>query len=151
IEQLVVGHVRGSEPSDPPDPAVRTHVVRFELRPDTYARLRQARVALADERGRHLDDDELITALCDAALDRAEAAGDASGRARYQIAMTVCERCGQGWQHGAGVKLPVDAPTVDQAHCDAQHIGSLDADRPSRAHQEIPPATVRLVLHRDGG
>ena len=151
IEQLVAGRARGSQPSDPPDPEVRTHVVRFELRPDTYARLRQARAALADEHGRQLDDDELIAALCDAALDRTAPASDATGRARFQIAMTVCERCRQGWQHGAGVKLAVDAVTVDQALCDAQHIGSIDGDCPARAHQDIPPATVRLVWHRDGG
>ena len=46
---------------------------------------------------------------------------------------------------------PVDTTTVDQALCDAQHIGSIDADRPARAHQDIPPATVRFVWHRDGG
>jgi hypothetical protein len=151
IEQAVAGRTRGSQPSDPPDPAVRTQVVRFELRPDTYARLRQARTAIADEHGRHLDDDELITALCDAALECAEAAAESNGKARYQIAMTVCERCRQGWQHGAGAQLPVDAATVDQALCDAQHIGSIDGDRPARAQQDIPPATVRLVWHRDGG
>ncbi|HMG57280.1 MAG TPA: HNH endonuclease [Kofleriaceae bacterium] len=151
IEQAVAGRTRGSLPDDPPDPAVRTQVVRFELRPDTYARLRQARAALADEHGRHLDDDELVAVLCDAALGRAEAATDAHGRARYQIAMTVCERCHQGWQHGAGAELPVDAASVDQALCDAQHIGSIDGDRPARAHQDVPPATVRLVWRRDGG
>jgi hypothetical protein len=151
IEQLVAGRTRGSQPSDPPDPAVRTQIVRFELRPDTYARLRQARTALADEHGRHLDDDELIAALCDATLDRAAPTTEPNGRARFQIALTLCERCRQGWQHGAGVKIAVDAIAVDQALCDAQHIGPIDADRPARAYQDIPPATARLVWHRDGG
>ena len=151
IEQAVAGRTRGSQPSDPPDPAVRTQVVRFELRPETYARLRQARAALADEHGRALDDDELIVALCDAALERAELDTEVTGRSRYQISMTVCERCRQGWQHGGGAKLAVAPATVDQALCDAQHLGSIDGDRPSRAYQDIPPATVRLVWHRDGG
>jgi hypothetical protein len=151
IEQAVAVRARGSRPTDPPDPKVRSQIVRFELRPDVYARLRQARATLADEHGHHLDDNELIAALCDAALESTASADATSDRARFQIAMTVCERCRQGWQHGAGAQIPVDRAAVEQALCDAQHIGSLDGDRPARAHQDIPPATVRLVWHRDGG
>jgi len=151
IEQAVAVRRRGIKPTDPPDPTVRNQVIRFELRPDTYARLRQARTAVADEHGRQLDDDDLITALCDAALERTAASSESSGRAKFQIAVTVCERCQQGWQQGGGAQLPIDAVAVEQAFCDAQHIGSLDGDQPVRAHQDISPATVRLVWHRDGG
>jgi len=126
-------------------------MVRLELRPDAYARLRQARAALADEHGRHLDDSELVVLLADTALERTAPDAEPTGRAKYQVALTVCERCSQGWQHGAGAKLPVDAATVDQALCDAQHIGSIDAARPERAHQDVSPATIRFVWHRDSG
>ena len=150
IEELVAGRAPGALPDEPADPTVRPHVVRFELSPETYARLRQARAALDDEHGTALSDDELVAALCDAALD-APAGRDDSGRARYQIATTVCARCKQGWQHGAGVAVPVGPAAVARAECDAQRIGSLDGGAPERAKQDIPPATVRLVLRRDGG
>lgn len=60
IEELVAGHRRGDDPEDPKDPEVCTHAVRFELGAEVFARLRQVRTALSDERGRHLDDDQLI-------------------------------------------------------------------------------------------
>jgi hypothetical protein len=120
IEELVSGHAPGARPDEPADPTIRPHVVRFELSPETYARLRQARAALDDEHGTGLSDNELVAALCDATLD-ARAGRDDSGRARYQVATTVCARCKQ------------------------------DGGSPERATQDIPPATVRLVLRRDGG
>ncbi|MGE0400322.1 MAG: HNH endonuclease, partial [Kofleriaceae bacterium] len=44
-----------------------------------------------------------------------------------------------------------DDATKAQVRCDAQHIGSLDADTPARATQDIPPATARFVWRRDQG
>jgi hypothetical protein len=38
-----------------------------------------------------------------------------------------------------------------RAECDAQRIGSLDTNRPTRATQDIPPSIRRLVWRRDGG
>jgi hypothetical protein len=156
VEETVAGRRRGMRPSDPPAPELCSRTVRFELGPETFARLRQARVALSDECGRHLDGEELIAALCEAVLDRAPVdasggAGEPTGRAKFQIALIVCEACKQGWQEGAGVKIAVDAATVERAQCDAQHIGSIDGDVPERAHQDIPPSVVRFVWRRDGG
>ncbi len=76
---------------------------------------------------------------------------DRDGRARYQVALTVCARCKQGWQDGAGAVIPVDAATVARADCDAQMIGSIDGDTPERASQTVPPSVVRLVWRRDHG
>jgi hypothetical protein len=126
-------------------------VLRFELRPDTYARLRQVRTMLCDEKQRHLDDDELIAALCDIALDPASSSDESHGRAKFQVSMTVCSRCRQGWQHGGGARIPVDEAAVERAMCDAQHIGSIDGEAPERAHQDFPPAVRRFIWHRDGG
>lgn len=152
IEELVAGHRRGDDPEDPTDPEVRTHAVRFELGAEVFARLRQVRTALTDERGRHLDDDQLVTALCDAVLDRATSSGtEPTGRAKFQIALTVCERCDRGWQEGGGTKVPIDATARERARCDAQHIGSIDGTTPERASQDIPPSVVRFVWRRDGG
>jgi 5-methylcytosine-specific restriction endonuclease McrA len=144
IEELVAGHRPGDLPEDPRDPDVRTHVVQLELKPETFALLRQARAQLEAEHGRHLDDDAFVAALAASALD-----GEPGGRARYEIAVTVCERCNQGWQHGAGAKLAISAAAVARAECDARHVGSLDASVPARAHQDVAPAVARLVWRRD--
>lgn len=150
IEALVAGRRPGDLPEDAPDPELRPRVVRLELSAETFALFRQARGALDDRHGRYLDDDELMAALCEAAL---EGRGDPEprGRAKYQIAMTVCARCRQGWQHGGGALIAIGAAALERAGCDAQHIGSVDAAVPARAHQAIPPSVARLVWRRDHG
>ncbi len=150
LEELVAGHAPGDHPDDPVDPEIRTRVVRYELSPATFALVRQARLALDEEHGRHLDDDPFVAALCNAVLEGV-ASGEPSGRAKFQIATIVCERCDQAWQEGAGVEVPVDAATLARARCDAQHLGSLEAEQPARAVQDIPPAIARFVWRRDGG
>ena len=175
LEELVAVHNLGDLPHDPPDPKVRPHVVRFELSAETFALTRQARQVLDDEHGRHLTDDECIAAMCHAVLDgparavgspdgitpsdaacengvaRGGAGRASSGRAKYQIAITLCERCGQGWQEGGGARVPIGPAIVDRALCDAQHVGSIDAPAPQRAYQDIPPSVARLVWQRDHG
>jgi len=150
LEQLVAGHGPGDHPDDPVDPEVRTHSIRYELSPATFALLRQAQLALDEEHGRRLDDDQLVAALCTAVLD-GPAHREPTGRAKFQIAMIVCERCDQGWQEAAGVRVPVEPSTVERARCDAQHLGSLEGDRPERAYQDISPAVARFVWRRDHG
>jgi hypothetical protein len=144
IEQAVAGRKRGDRPSDPADPELIATPIRFDVRPATLALLRQAQQVLEAERGERLDDDGLIAALCNAVLG-----GEETGRAKHQIQTTICEACKQGWQGGAGAKLPLDAADVARAECDAQRIGS---DRePGRAVQDVPPRVVRFVHRRDGG
>jgi hypothetical protein len=150
IEDLVADHRPGDRPDDPGDPEARTRVVRFELSPETFALLRQTRRVLDDEHGGYLTDDQLVAALCGAVASGGPAA-EPTGRARFQIAVTVCERCRQGWQEGAGTKVAISAGAVDRAMCDAQHVGSLDGAGPERAHQDVPPSVVRFVWRRDGG
>ena len=146
----MVDHRPGDNPDDPVDPEVRSRVVRFELSPETFTALRQAYQLLNDEHGSQLSDDELIAALAAAVLDGAPPT-EPTGRAKHQIAVIVCERCGQGWQEGAGAKLAISAAALERASCDAQHIGSIDGRVPERAHQDVPPSVVRLVWRRDGG
>ncbi|HEU4734331.1 MAG TPA: HNH endonuclease signature motif containing protein [Kofleriaceae bacterium] len=150
IEELVADHRPGDNPDDPPDPQARTHVVRFELSAETFVLLRQARSLLDDEHGENLADDAFVAALCHGVLDGAPAT-EPTGRARFQIAMTVCRRCRQGWQEGAGAQIAVGPAAVDRALCDAQHIGSIDGAAPERAYQDIAPSVVRFVWRRDGG
>ncbi|HEX4419094.1 MAG TPA: HNH endonuclease signature motif containing protein, partial [Kofleriaceae bacterium] len=150
IEELVADHKLGDRPEDPGDPQARTHVVRFELSAETFALMRQARQVLDDEHGSHLSDDEMLAALCSAVFDGAPA-GEPTGRAKFQVAVTVCERCRQGWQAGAGMKVAIPPAAVERAECDAQYIGSLDGQIPDRAHQDVAPSVVRFVWRRDGG
>lgn len=150
IEDLVADHRPGDRPDDPVDPEARTRVVRWELSAETFALLRQTRAVLDDDHGSHLSDDQLVAALCGAVLDGAPAT-EPTGRAKFQIAVTVCERCRQGWQDGAGAKIAISPAAVERAACDAQHIGSLDGIEPERAYQDVPPSIVRFVWRRDGG
>jgi len=150
IEELVADHRPGDRPDDPPDPEARVRVVRFELSAETFALMRQARAVLDDEHGSHLPDDQFVATLCNAVLDGAPAT-EPTGRAKFQIAVTVCERCRQGWQDGAGAKLAIGPAATERAHCDAQHIGSIDGATPERAYQDVPPSVARLVWRRDAG
>jgi RuvA, C-terminal domain/HNH endonuclease len=150
IEALVADRRPGDRPDDPKAPEVRTRVVRFELSAETFALLRQARQALDDAHGSHLSDDEMIAAMCNGTLD-GTAGPDADGRAKFQVAVTVCERCRQGWQEGAGASIAIAGAAVERALCDAQHLGSIDGAAPERAYQDIPPSVARFVRRRDGG
>ena len=118
--------------------------MRFELSAETFALLRQARSVLDDEHGSHRSDDQFVAGLCSAVLDDAPAT-EPTGRAKFQIAVTVCERCRQGSQEGAGAKIPIGPAAVERAMCDAQHIGSIDGEAPERAHQDVSPSVARLV------
>ena len=149
IEELVAGHGPGDKPEDPADPDIRTRIVRFELAPETYATLRQARAMLDDEHGKHLDDNELVAALAAAVIEGAST--KPTGRAKFQIAVILCRRCQQGWQDGAGALIPIGPAAVARAECDAQRIGSIDGDTPSAATQDIPPKVRRFVMRRDHG
>jgi hypothetical protein len=117
IEELVADHRPGDYPQDPPDPEVRVHVARFELSAEAFAVLRQARSVLDDEHGSHLSDDEFVAALSGAVLDRTPAT-EPTGRAKFQIAVTVGERCRKGWQEGACAKVAIGPAAFECATCD---------------------------------
>ncbi len=145
IEELVAAHRVGDRPSDPKDERVRVHRFVLEVSAETYAALRQARIVLDEEHGSRLDDNQLGAALAAAVLD------GGGERAPTQVAVTVCEKCKSGWQHGGGATVAISTAAVERAECDAVRVGSIDADEPGRAVRDIPPATARLVRHRDRG
>ena len=149
LEELVSNHGPGDDPDDPPDPSPKRKPLVFdEVSPQGHALVRQVEVMLANELGHRLENDELVAMVFGAMLDGA--GSRASERPSHQIAVTEC-KCGRAWQHGGGRKFELDAVALDRARCDATRIGSLDAEQPERAKADIPPATRRLVLHRDGG
>jgi hypothetical protein len=140
IEKETAGLQPGARPGDPP--AVTRQVVRVELAADTAATLNEA-IALLRKDGLDVDGAwrELARRVLGGPTD--------AGRASYQIALTVCERCGRGEQHAAGEKVPVDKVAVEMAQCDAQELGRVG--EAGRATQDVPPAVRRAVLHRDHG
>ena len=150
VEELVSGHARGDRPDDPKDPSLHPRFVKLQLSAEVYARWREVQQVLAEQQGGRLDDDSLVTELCEAVLGR-EGSGEPSGRAKFQVMMTICSQCKQGWQDGSGVAIAVDATAVERALCDAQHIGSTSDATPVRAEQDIPPSVARFVWRRDGG
>jgi hypothetical protein len=140
IEKETAGLRPGAKPGDPP--AATRQVVRVELDADTAATLREA-IAMLRKDG--LDENGAWRELARRVLG----GPTEEGRASYQIALTVCERCGRGEQHAAGEKVPVDAVAVEMAECDAQRLGRVG--EAGRATQDVPPAVRRAVLHRDHG
>ncbi len=153
IERAVAGHKPGSRPSDPGEPDLAGRPLSLEdIRPATRAAWREARAKLQVERGAHVSDDELLAVLCGVYLEGAAVDEDDqhAGRAKYQVAVTLCGRCGQGSREGAGRTFPLDAADTERALCDAQHVGSLDG-APARATQDIAPRVRRFVVRRDRG
>ena len=174
IEELVAGHQPGDAPDDPVEESARLHSLSFvEVSASSYALFRQARQLLDADNGARLSDSDVIAAMANSVLDgkepkrattsiessdgeadgavQAPAIDGVRGRAKTQVSMTICKVCDRAWQEGGGRRIPITLAERDRHLCDAQHIGDLDADKPQRATQDIPPATVRLIWARDGG
>jgi hypothetical protein len=145
IETLVSGRKRGDLPDTPADPDLKTTALRFDLQPQTLALFRDARREVVRDAGHELTDDEILAAICRAALG---ARPETSTRPPYQVFVTVCQECERGWQEGAGELLDVSPAVVAQARCDADVIQRSD-DGHSRITRTIPPAVRREVMLRD--
>jgi hypothetical protein len=144
IEQMVSERKKGDKPTDPPSPELRPRVVRFEVRPATFALLRQVQQVLADERGAMLDDDALVAAMCDAVL---AGGGEDNTRAKFQVLTVTCPSCKHAAQEGAGVRVAVGPADRDRAECDAQRVGTDGA----RTTQDVTPKKRQAIFRRDGG
>ena len=70
IEELVSGHKPGDLPQDPVDEQLRTKVLRFDVKIDTAAIVRDYQKKRARELGKLIDDDLLIREVFQLALDR---------------------------------------------------------------------------------
>jgi hypothetical protein len=121
IEALVSGSRPGSRPGDPPDASVKRHVLRLEVSGETLATFREAMAELRRDAGEALDDDAAILQLSRGVL----AGSRDAGRSSYQLALTVCERCGEGKQQGRGELVTVTPEVVDMAECDGQLVGHV--------------------------
>jgi hypothetical protein len=174
VERLVSGRRPGDGPGDPPDRAARRHVIRLEVAAEAFALFREAMGKLRRDAGGPLDDDGAVLMMARQVLGGPSDAG----RAGYQVALTICEKCRHAEQLGRGEPIPVGPEVVEMAECDAQRIplgigigvgathvgepesGATHVGRPetaplrtraARATQSVPPAVRRAVLLRDGG
>jgi hypothetical protein len=164
LEQLVSGRHPGSLPDDAPQASAKRHVLRFEVSGEVLATFREAMAKIRRDAGESLDDDAAILLLARSVLGGPED----QGRSSYQVALTVCESCGQGRQQGRGELVEVASEIVAMATCDGQSIGQVlpdahvgkagqgpsdaEVEQPglTRATQTIPPALRRGILRRDG-
>src|SRR3970282_1350547 len=103
------------------DPRAKRHVLRLEVEGETLAAFREAMAKIRRDAGGPLDDDAAILLLARHVLG----GPSDEGRASYQIALTVCERCGRGRQQGSGELVDVAPELVETAECDAQRIGNV--------------------------
>jgi hypothetical protein len=135
IERLVAGHERGDRPDDAKKAHAVRHVLRFEVAAETLATFRHALQELRRQSGEHLDDDTALLLIARHVLgstncgERQAVTNDCrdrdTGRASYQLALTVCERCQRGFQDASGERLEVDPAIIEMARCDAQRIGRI--------------------------
>jgi hypothetical protein len=174
VEQLVSGHRPGSRPDDLADSAAKRHVLRFEVSGETLAVFRDALARVRRDAGGPIDEDAALLLLAREALGGPRE----EGRASYQVALTVCERCLRGQQLGKGELFDVAPEVVAMAACDCQFVGDArsgahvgpstsaqaasDANRGgvtragtdqrrARAKQDIPPSVRTRVRRRDNG
>ncbi len=121
IERLVSGRQPGDRPSEPARPEAHRHILRFDVSAQTYATFREAAAAIRRRSSEPMDDDALLLQM---AREILQGPSD-TGRSSYQVAITVCERCGRGVQHGAGTDVELGPEVVEMVECDAQIIGRI--------------------------
>ena len=124
LERMVAGRRRGDGPDAPRDPDLVNRVLRLEVAPEVFARYREAVERVRRDVDERLTEEQAL----DAMLHQVLGGPTNEGRAPYQVALTVCEACGRAWQKGRDLDVEVDAVVVEQACCDGQHIGRVDAD-----------------------
>ncbi|MBC8423006.1 hypothetical protein H8E07_02680 [bacterium] len=147
VEQLVSGRTKGDGPEDPAQARPQRHVLRLELSAEAMATYREAVGKLRRQASGPLDEDAALLMMARCVLG----GPTDEGRSSYQIAMTVCGECKKGWQQGKGELIEVDAEAVEMAECDAQRLPPTGGASRARAKQDVPPATRREVMRRDGG
>jgi hypothetical protein len=152
IEQTLAGRTEGDHPDDPADPDLEPRRLPLELTSEAYALWLEARRRLEDELSERLDDSAVVTAMARRVLEPAAtspALAPPTSRPPYQVAISLCPRCGRATQAAAGDVLDVRPETVEQACCDAVHLGRVDGEHVAAATLTIPARTRTAVLARD--
>jgi hypothetical protein len=124
-------------------------VLRFEVSGETLASFREAMAQLRREAGVHLNDDAVLLLLARRVLG----GPTDDGRASYQVAVDVGADCQRARQVADGEAIALSSAASEMAQCDAQqvsaHVGANDNRAPTRAAQDVAPATRRAVMRRD--
>jgi hypothetical protein len=115
IEEMVRGHKPGDLPTDAPDPALRTKVLRFEVKLATAGLERQAKKKLEKERGERLDDDAFVRALFMMVLEGPCGAADSGGEARAGARARAMSKATQGLRTGRRRRPSEGDPTAVRA------------------------------------
>jgi len=162
IERLVSGRRPGDLPTDAADESARGHTLHLEVEAQTLALYRDAVATLTRDAGQHLSDDQVVNLmarkiLASTAEDAVAGESEDQGRSNYQIAVTVCERCGCGEQDAGGEAYPLTNEAMEMARCDAQVVNLTHVDphvgRPKEAqvdpqdlmkwHLDLRPESTR--------
>ena len=150
VERLVSGRARGDRPTDRAKPEAEIKRLTLTLNAESYAALKEARVALALKTGHPVDDDAFAKLLADAVMREGAERADA-GASAYQIALVVCPSCEHATQRAGGEEVTVDEVALEAARCDATHAGRVDGTSHSRATRSVPPRVKRAVDARQKG
>jgi hypothetical protein len=147
-ERLVAGHRLGDRPDDPVDDALRRFVLRFDVSGEVLATFREALAKIRRDAAGPLDDDGALLLMARHVLGGGT---QADGRASYQVAINICERCQGASQQGGPDRVHVGDDVVQMAECDGEVVPSAHVGTTvKRARRSIPPSVRRLVLRRDG-
>jgi len=137
VETMVSGRKKGDRPDAPSKPENVRHVLTHEVSAETYALVRQARKALQEEVGDHLDDDAFLAMV----MRRALQPGDGPSA---RMAHMKCDDCQRVWQDGGGAVVELPKESIERIECAAEHM-----DEHGVISRHIPAATRRVVLQRD--
>jgi hypothetical protein len=144
VERMVSGLRRGDDPDAKPDLRLIKKRMVLEVSLEVAERFRLARTALDKERGERVTDSDVLATL----LRWTEGATDDVPRPAVQIAVTTCKTCKRSFVGAEQIEL--DPATAARFSCDAEDIGDLESDAPTRVKPTIPAAIRRKVFHRDG-
>jgi hypothetical protein len=141
LEELVAGKPLGAGPSAAPDPAALRHVLRFEVRAETFALMREALAELRRRSDAALDDDAALLEMARHVTGLRD-----EGRSSYQIALSLCPECSSARQAVNGKLVRIAPELVEMARCDGQHLPSLESvtGLPSITHVGAPAKTARV-------
>jgi hypothetical protein len=134
VQQMVRGLKKGARPGDRPDLSIVKEWIGLEVTPQIAAMWRRVRIALDNEAGRHLGDDELAEQICKRVLTP-EAPVDAPSKPAFQIAVTTCRVCKHAQQVGPGVENEIDPRSVRHAAGPARDCGP---NEPARSANHSP-------------
>ena len=147
VQAMVAGRALGDLPTDPQRRDLKPRRMTLELPPDVMALVREARRALADERGSSdISDAALLETLCRRFLNPGSDDGPP-----HTIGYLECPECGHGKQIGAGRQFDVDDHVMERARCDARFLGDLTAPHPERTVSSVTPRMREQVLALFGG